>query len=44
MRHLILIDYFSQVEEPTIVLMFGDHQPKVSEEFYERIMGKISGE
>ena len=36
----LLIDYFSQVEEPTIILMFGDHQPNISEKFYEQIMGK----
>lgn len=40
----ILIDYFSQVEEPTIIVMFGDHQPKISEEFYENIMEKPSEE
>ncbi len=34
-----LIDYFSQVEEPTLILLFGDHQPQLSTEFYENLMG-----
>ncbi|MGI5948017.1 MAG: LTA synthase family protein [Lachnospiraceae bacterium] len=40
----ILIDYFSQVKEPTIIVMFGDHQPKISEKFYDKVMGKSSEE
>lgn len=40
----VLIDYFSQVNEPTIIVMFGDHQPKITENFYEKIMGKTSEE
>lgn len=35
-----LLDYFSEQEEPTIVLMFGDHQPAVENEFYEELYGK----
>ena len=31
----LLVDYFSGVEEPTILLLFGDHQPNFSKEFYE---------
>jgi phosphoglycerol transferase MdoB-like AlkP superfamily enzyme len=27
-----LVDYFSKVEEPTIILLFGDHQPAVYSE------------
>ena len=34
-----LIEYFSQVEEPTMVVMFGDHQPKVDNQFYVDLMG-----
>ena len=34
-----LISYFSQVQEPTVICMFGDHQPSIEEEFYEEIMG-----
>lgn len=35
-----LLTYFSQSDEPTIVVMFGDHQPSVEDEFYEEVMGK----
>lgn len=35
-----LISYFEKVERPVIVLMFGDHQPFVEDEFYEEIMGQ----
>ena len=35
-----LIDYFSQETEPTMIIMFGDHQPSVEEEFYEELYGK----
>ena len=29
-----LISYFETVEEPTVVLFFGDHEPRLSNEFY----------
>lgn len=32
-----LVAYFEKVDEPTIICMFGDHQPKLSDDFYERI-------
>lgn len=32
-----LITYFSQTEEPTIICMFGDHQPKLSDHFYQAV-------
>ena len=35
-----LISYFSQCEEKTIVLMFGDHQPNVETSFLEQLYGK----
>ncbi|MBR3358131.1 MAG: LTA synthase family protein [Solobacterium sp.] len=34
-----LIEYFSEQEEPTIILMFGDHQPFIEDGFYEEVMG-----
>ena len=34
-----LVDYFSNVDEPTIILMYGDHQPHVEEEFSFKAMG-----
>ncbi|MCD7862726.1 MAG: LTA synthase family protein [Lachnospiraceae bacterium] len=30
-----LIEYFSNVEEPTIIIMFGDHQPLFSDHVYD---------
>ena len=35
----MLVDYFSQQEEPTIILMFGDHQPSVEQEFLDKAYG-----
>lgn len=34
-----LIEYFSKVEEDTVILLFGDHQPRLEDEFYERVQG-----
>ncbi len=34
-----LISYFSQVEEPTLICLFGDHQPQVDTEFYDAVLG-----
>lgn len=35
-----LIQYFEKVEEPTVLLFFGDHQPDLDEEFYNELLGK----
>lgn len=35
-----LVEYFEKQEEPTIICMFGDHQPSIETEFYEELMGK----
>ncbi|WP_195269659.1 LTA synthase family protein [Eubacterium sp. 1001713B170207_170306_E7] len=35
-----LIDYFSGQEEPTLVVMFGDHQAYIEQAFYEELMQK----
>lgn len=35
-----LIEYFSNVDEPTLICMFGDHQPSVENEFIEELLGK----
>lgn len=32
-----LLEYFSQVDEPVIICMFGDHQPVISQEFVEKL-------
>lgn len=34
-----LIDYFTKVKEPTIICMFGDHQPTVETDFISEVMG-----
>lgn len=34
-----LVDYFSQQEEPTVILMYGDHQPSVEQEFLDVAYG-----
>ena len=34
-----LLDYFSNVKEPTVICMFGDHQPSVETEFVAEVMG-----
>lgn len=39
-----LIYYLSNRAEPTIVLMFGDHQPAVEKGFFEELMGKTLDE
>lgn len=35
-----LLSYFNKVEEPTMIVMFGDHQPALSDHFYEKLYGK----
>ena len=35
-----LVRYLKNYDEPTIVVMFGDHQPAVEQEFYEELYGK----
>ena len=34
-----VIDYFSALEEPTVILFTGDHQPKLSNHFFNEIAG-----
>lgn len=34
-----LIEYYRQSDEPTLIMMFGDHQPGVEEELYEALYG-----
>ena len=35
-----LIEYFKDYEEPTLIVMFGDHYPDLPDEFTEAISGK----
>ncbi|MEY8355598.1 sulfatase-like hydrolase/transferase [Lachnospiraceae bacterium 54-53] len=34
-----LISYFEKSREPTMIVMFGDHQPSVEDEFFDEISG-----
>ncbi len=34
-----LIHYFENVDEPTVICMFGDHLPSLHDGFYEMLMG-----
>ena len=35
-----LINYFSKVKEPTLIVMFGDHQPGFTDSVYDELMGQ----
>ena len=35
-----LIGHYRQVEEPTLIVFFGDHQPSLKNKFYEVMYGK----
>ncbi len=35
-----LLNYFEAYEEPTIVVLFGDHQPRLEDGFYEYVTGQ----
>ncbi len=37
-----LIEYFEKVEEPTVICMFGDHQPTIEPEFVAELLGAKS--
>ncbi len=34
-----LIEYFENVDEPTIIVFFGDHYPTLDNDFYDTILG-----
>ena len=36
----MLVSYFQTVDEPTLIVMFGDHQPPVENSFYTDLIGK----
>lgn len=38
-----LIEYFSEVEEPTMIVMFGDHWPNLDWGFFSQLYGKDFG-
>lgn len=35
-----LVDYYSNSDEPTLIVQFGDHQPRLGDGFYEKLYGK----
>lgn len=35
-----LIKYFEKVDEPTVIVMFGDHQPGFTDSVYDGLMGQ----
>lgn len=37
-----LVEYFKNVDEPTVICMFGDHQPSVESEFIAEVIGTNS--
>jgi len=39
-----LLAYYSACEEPTLVVMYGDHQPPLKNAFYEELYGKKMSE
>ena len=39
-----LVEYFEDQDEPTMIVMWGDHQPSVHDEFYEKLYGKDLGD
>lgn len=35
-----LLEYFEKVDEPTMIIMFGDHWPKIETKFMNEVLGK----
>lgn len=40
----MLVSYFKKQEEPTLIIMWGDHEPSVHDEFYQKLYGKDMSE
>ena len=38
-----LVAYFEKETEPVLICMFGDHQPKLDDSFYESVYGQTQG-
>ena len=36
----MLVEYFENTDDPTLIVMFGDHQPPISNSFYSTQFGK----
>lgn len=39
-----LLAYFSEVDEPTAIIFFGDHQPNVPSAFYDELLGNTDAD
>jgi phosphoglycerol transferase MdoB-like AlkP superfamily enzyme len=39
-----LVNYYKKKGEPTVIVMFGDHEPHVGEGFYDSLLGRIKDE
>jgi phosphoglycerol transferase MdoB-like AlkP superfamily enzyme len=39
-----LITYFANYQEPTVIVFFGDHQPKLDQEFYDWVNPALSSD
>lgn len=35
-----LVEYFEEQDDPTMIIMYGDHQPTLPDSFYEKLYGK----
>lgn len=35
-----LINYYENIDDPTMIVMFGDHQPNLSDKFFRNLIGK----
>ncbi|MDR1292520.1 MAG: LTA synthase family protein [Clostridiales Family XIII bacterium] len=38
-----LVNYFDNVDEPTVIVFFGDHQPRLPQGYYDRVLGAVEG-
>lgn len=39
----MLVEYFKKQDDPTMIVMWGDHQPSIHDEFYQKLYGKDMG-
>jgi phosphoglycerol transferase MdoB-like AlkP superfamily enzyme len=40
----MLVNYFEEQDEPTMIVMWGDHQPSIHDTFYQKLYGKDMSE
>lgn len=39
-----LVEFFRSKDEPTVIVMFGDHQPRVEDEFYDILQSRTDND